>query len=81
MVTTIDSAGRIVVPKRLRQELGFRPGQKLELSAVDGRLEVEHPTTPIRLEEREGQLVAVADRPMPKLTSELVRETLEQIRR
>ncbi len=38
-ITTIDSAGRIVVPKR--EELGFRPGQKLELSAVDGRLEVE----------------------------------------
>jgi AbrB family looped-hinge helix DNA binding protein len=81
MTTTIDSAGRIVVPKRLREELGFRPGQKLELSAVDGRLEVEHPTTPIRLEEREGRLVAVADRPMPTLTPELVRETLEQIRR
>ena len=81
MITTIDSAGRIVVPKRLREELGFRPGQKLELNAVDGRLEVEHPTTPIRLEEREGQLVAVADRPMPALTPELVRETLEQIRR
>jgi AbrB family looped-hinge helix DNA binding protein len=81
MVTTIDSAGRIVVPKRLRQELGFRPGQKLELSAVDGRLEVEHPTTPIHLEERGGRLVAVADRPMPTLTPELVRETLEQIRR
>jgi AbrB family looped-hinge helix DNA binding protein len=81
MVTTIDSAGRIVVPKRLRQELGFRPGQKLELSAVDGRLEVEHPTTPLHLEERGGRLVAVADRPMPTLTPELVRETLEQIRR
>ncbi len=81
MVATIDKAGRIVVPKRLREELRFKPGQKLELSAVDGRLEVEHPTTHIHLEEREGQLVAVADRPMPVLTQELVRETLEQIRR
>jgi AbrB family looped-hinge helix DNA binding protein len=81
MVTTIDAAGRIVVPKRLREELGFMPGQRLELSAVDGRLEVEHPTTPMRLVKRKGRLVAVADRPMPELTSELVRETLEQIRR
>ncbi len=81
MVTTIDSAGRIVVPKRLREELGFRPGQKLELSAVDGRLEIEHPVTPMRLEDRRGRLVAVADRPMPKLTQEMVREMLEQIRR
>lgn len=81
MVTTIDSAGRIVVPKRLRDELGFKPGQELELNAVDGRLEIEHPTTPIRLEERDGQLVAVTDREMPTLTAEMVRNTLEQIRR
>jgi AbrB family looped-hinge helix DNA binding protein len=81
MMTTIDSAGRIVVPKRLREELHFRPGQELELKAVDGRLEVEHPTTPIRLEKRRGRLVAVADREMPTLTAEMVRETLEQIRR
>jgi AbrB family looped-hinge helix DNA binding protein len=37
MIATIDAAGRIVVPKRLREELGFTPGQQLELSAVDGR--------------------------------------------
>jgi AbrB family looped-hinge helix DNA binding protein len=81
MVATIDKGGRIVVPKRLREQLGFKPGQKLELSAVDGRLEVEHPTTPVHLEERGGRLVAVADGPMPALTQEQVRETLEQIRR
>ncbi|MFI5037842.1 MAG: AbrB/MazE/SpoVT family DNA-binding domain-containing protein [Solirubrobacterales bacterium] len=81
MIATIDAAGRIVVPKRLRDELGFGPGQRLELSAVDGRLEIEHPTTPMRLEKRKGRLVAVADREVPELTSELVRETLEQIRR
>jgi AbrB family looped-hinge helix DNA binding protein len=81
MIATIDKAGRIVVPKRLRDELGFKAGQKLQLSAVDGRLEVEHPTTPMRLEKRRGRLVAVTDREMPKLTSDLVRETLEQTRR
>jgi AbrB family looped-hinge helix DNA binding protein len=81
MIATIDGAGRIVVPKRLREELGFKAGQELELSAVDGRLEVEHPTTPMRLEKRRGRLVAVTDREMPTLTSDLVRETLEQTRR
>jgi AbrB family looped-hinge helix DNA binding protein len=81
MATTIDSAGRIVVPKRLREQLGFRPGQELELSVVDGHLEVEHPITPMRLERRGGRLVAVADGEMPTLTSEIVRETLETTRR
>lgn len=81
MVTTIDSAGRIVVPKRLRDELGFAPGQTLELSVADGRLEIEHPATPMRLQKRGGRLVAVTDRQMPTLTPELVRDTLEQVRR
>ena len=50
MRTTIDMAGRLVVPKRLRDELGFRPGTELELSAVDGRLEVAVPSR-VRVEE------------------------------
>jgi AbrB family looped-hinge helix DNA binding protein len=81
MVTTIDTAGRIVVPKRLREELHFQAGQELELRAVDGRLEIEHPKTAIHLEKRGGRLTAVADREMPTLTAEVVRDTLEQIRR
>ena len=81
MVTTIDSAGRIVVPKRLREELGFKPGQELELSVVDGHLEIEHQATPMRLERRGQRLVAVTDREMPTLTTEMVRDALEQVRR
>jgi len=81
MRTTIDAAGRIVVPKALRDELGFEAGRELELRAVDGRLEVEVETTPMRLEERDGDLVAVTDRDMPALPPDLVRETLERTRR
>lgn len=81
MRTTIDSAGRIVVPKSLREELGLSAGQELELRAADGVLEIEVPATPMRLERRRGDLVATADREMPDLAPELVRETLERIRR
>lgn len=81
MRTTIDSAGRIVVPKPLRDELGLSAGQELELRAADGVLEIEVPATPMRLERRRDDLVATADREMPDLPPELVRETLERIRR
>ena len=40
MKTTIDAAGRIVVPKALRDELGVKAGQTLDLEVRDGRLEV-----------------------------------------
>lgn len=44
MRATIDAAGRIVVPKALREQLGFGAGTELELDAVDGRLVVACPS-------------------------------------
>lgn len=81
MRTTIDGAGRIVVPKALREELGLSAGQELELRAADGVLEVQVPATPMRLATQRGELVAAADREMPELPPDVVRETLERIRR
>jgi AbrB family looped-hinge helix DNA binding protein len=81
MRTTIDSAGRIVVPKRLRDEMGVQPGQVLELEVRDGRLQVEIAPIDIRLERRRRGPVAVADKKLPTLTAEMVRETLEHTRR
>lgn len=40
MRATIDGAGRILIPKPLRDQLGFVTGTELELTSVDGRLEV-----------------------------------------
>jgi AbrB family looped-hinge helix DNA binding protein len=81
MKTTIDKAGRIVVPKVMRDELGFEGGMEVEILLVDGHIEIEPVTSHIRLEKRDGHWVAVSDRDMPPLTAELVRETLEKIRR
>ena len=81
MQTTIDSAGRIVVPKRLRDELGLQPGQVLELEITDGRLQIEIAPLDIRLERRRHGPVAVADENMPTLTADMVRQTLERTRR
>ena len=80
MRTTIDAAGRIVVPKAIREELAMYGGQELEVTAVDGHIEIDIPSV-IHLEEREGHLVGVPDVPIPPLTDEIVRETLEKIRR
>ena len=81
MNTTIDSAGRIVVPKSLREALGLKPGQPLEIRAGDGRLEIEIAATPVKLKKRGKGLVAVPDANLPPLTADLVRETLERVRR
>ena len=81
MTTAIDSAGRIIVPKPLRDALGLAPGQLLEISASDGRLEIAIATTPMRLKKRGKGVVAVPDAPLPPLTADEVRDVLEKTRR
>lgn len=81
MKTTIDVAGRIVVPKALREALGLEPGQPLEISAHDGRIEIEAAPTAVRFEKRGQGVVAVPELELPPLTAEQVRDTLERVRR
>ena len=81
MNTTIDSSGRIVVPKALRQTLGLRPGQPLEIRAGDGHLEISIAATPMKLQKRGKGVVAIASADLPELTAEQVREALERVRR
>jgi len=81
MRTTIDRAGRVVVPKALREALDLKAGQVLEIRAGDGRLEIEVAATPMRLRRHGKGVVAVAETELPKLTAAEVRETLERIRR
>lgn len=81
MKTTIDAAGRILVPKALREALGLAPGQPVEIRAADGRLEIEIAPTPMQLKKRGKGVVAVPRAALPTLTAERVRDTLERVRR
>ena len=81
MKTTIDAVGRIVVPKALRERLGLVGGRAIEIRERDGRLEIEPAATPMRLVRRRGGRVAVPARKLPPLTDDIVRDTIEQIRR
>ena len=81
MRTTIDSAGRVVIPKALREALGLTASQPLEIVERDGRLEIVPVPTPMRLVDEGDGVVAVADAEMPVLTAEMVRDVLDRTRR
>ena len=70
MKTTIDSAGRIVVPKPLRESLGWGSGREVEVRERDGRLEIEAVPTPMTLKQRGKVRVAVPAKELPPLTDE-----------
>jgi AbrB family looped-hinge helix DNA binding protein len=79
MRTTIDAAGRLVVPKPLRQELGFAPGTELELEAIDGHLEVAVPSR-VHVEQGPHGIRFSADT-SDALSAQQVRELMERGRR
>ena len=79
MTASIDAGGRLVVPKALRDQLGFVPGTELELDAVDGRLVVSVPSR-VRMEEGPHGVRFVADAAEP-LTADHVRQLMDRGRR
>jgi AbrB family looped-hinge helix DNA binding protein len=82
MITTIDAAGRLVIPKAIRDRLGLRGGEKLEVEEWDGEITVARPKRRVRLVRREnGLLSASPDSDMPGLGPDEVRELLERTRR
>jgi AbrB family looped-hinge helix DNA binding protein len=81
MKSTIDSAGRVVIPKDIRRRLGLSGGEAVEISERDGTIEIEPAPTAMALIDREGTLTAVPAEDLPPLTDEIVRETIERIRR
>jgi AbrB family looped-hinge helix DNA binding protein len=81
MRISIDTAGRVVIPKELRERLGLRRGRAIEIRERDGRIEIEPAPTLMALVQRAGGAVAVPREKLPPLTDDMVRETLERTRR
>ncbi len=80
MKVTIDSAGRLVIPKTIREAAGLVPGARLDIRLRDGHVEIEAEPVNYRLEWRDGWLHAIPDRELPPVTHEMVQELIRQDR-
>lgn len=81
MRTTIDRAGRLVIPKDIRRESGIKPGMSLEVRWENGTIAITPGPLPVKLERKGRLLVAVPAKDTPCLSTETVERTRKRLRR
>ena len=80
MRSTIDRAGRVVVPKPIREAANLRPGTEVEFRVQGGRVEIEPVPLTVSLQHRGSLVVAVPEADQPVMRAVDVDETLAQLR-
>ncbi len=81
MKTTIDPAGRLVIPKEVRREAGLRPGMVLDVRWRAGRIEIEPAPLPVKLVRKGRFVVAVPAQGVGVLRADTVEQTRKALRR
>ena len=75
MITTIDSAGRLVIPKAVRREAELLPGTPLDVRCRDGVIEIEPQPLAVTLARKGRLVVARPNAPVPALRASTVEAT------
>ncbi len=77
MNSTIDRAGRVVIPKAIREAAGLKPGCSLKIEYRDGRVEIEPKSAKLRLVKKGTVLVATISG-APKMSVEEANEWIRK---
>lgn len=81
MRTTIDTAGRVIVPKHLRVRLGLSGGTEVEVGERDGAVEIRPVGREVILsQDSHGAAVLTAPAGTPALTDEDVFRAIDDTR-
>lgn len=79
MITTMDQAGRLVIPREIRREAALEPGTPLDVRWRDGVIEIEPQPLAVKLERRGRLLVARPAAKMPALPTTTVERTRRDV--
>ena len=80
MATTVDSAGRVVIPKAIREAAQLRPGTRVHFRLEPVGVLIEPEPLSVRFERRGTVVVAVPRTPVPALSAEEVAKTIDELR-
>jgi len=81
MNTTIDAAGRLVIPNEIRKEAGLKPGMPLSVTLRNGIIEIQPVDLPVKLIRTGHLTVAVPQAEAGVLTEEVVESTRKKLRK
>ena len=76
----MDAAGRIVLPKPVRERAGLAAGMRLEIRIVDGRIEIEPAPARVTVEKKDGFWIARPEDAVPVLRQGEVDRTIDEVR-
>ena len=80
MTITMDSSGRLVIPREVRREAGLEPGVPLRIRSREGIVEIEPEPLPVTLGRRGRLLVASPTKRTPGLRATDVERTRDRVR-
>ena len=80
-MTKIDSAGRLVVPKAIREAAHLHPGTLVRFRLTGGCVQIEPEPLEVKLEHRGSVVVAVpTGKTPPPLTASKVAAAVDEVR-
>jgi AbrB family looped-hinge helix DNA binding protein len=80
MITTMDRAGRLVIPVEVRREAAIEPGTPLDVRWRDGVIEIEPQPLPVTFVRRGHLMVATAAKEAGTLRASDVERTRRALR-
>jgi AbrB family looped-hinge helix DNA binding protein len=79
-VATMDSAGRLVLPREIRDEAKLEPGMPLRIAVRDGHIEIEPLPREVHVIRKGRIRVAVPVQHGEPLRNDTVRDTIASVR-